>query len=104
MEYRQNVISSIYNSLQREGALFLVEKVIGNSSVIDDVMVKEYYNIKKENAYTEEQISDKRKALADTLVPLTSDWNKSMLRTAGFTKVDTFWRYLNFCGLIAVKN
>ena len=104
MEYRQNVISSIYNSLQREGAFFLVEKVIGNSSVIDDVMVKEYYNIKKDNAYTEEQISDKRKALAGTLVPLTSDWNKSMLRTAGFTKVDTFWRYLNFCGLIAVKN
>jgi tRNA (cmo5U34)-methyltransferase len=51
MEYRQNVISSIYNSLQREGALFLVEKVIGNSSVIDDVMVKEYYNIKKDNAF-----------------------------------------------------
>ena len=103
VEYRQKVISNIYASLQRDGALFLVEKVIGNSSTIDEVMVKEYYNIKRENAYTEEQISSKRKALAGTLVPLTADWNESMLRTAGFTKVDTFWRYLNFCGMIAVK-
>lgn len=104
IEYRQKVISSVYASLSRGGALFLVEKVIGNSNTIDEVMVKEYYNIKRENAYTEEQISDKRKALAGTLVPLTAEWNESMLRTAGFTKIDTFWRYLNFCGIIAVKN
>ena len=26
-----------------------------------------------------------------------------MLRTAGFRKVDMFWRCLNFCGWIAVK-
>lgn len=104
IEYRQNIISNIYASLQRGGALLLVEKIIGNSSVIDDVMVEEYYNIKKENAYTEEQIRDKRKALAGALVPLTLDWNLSMLRTAGFVKVDTFWRHLNFCGIIAVKN
>lgn len=104
LEYRQRVISNIFGSLQRGGALFLVEKVIGNSDTIDEVMVKEYYNIKRENAYTEEQIRTKRKALAGTLVPLTEGWNEQMLRTAGFTKIDTFWRYLNFCGIIAVKN
>lgn len=104
IEYRQKVISSIYASLTRGGALLLVEKVIGSSNAIDNVMVKEYYNIKRENSYTEEQISNKRKALAGMLVPLTAEWNESMLRTAGFTKVDTFWRYLNFCGMVAVKN
>lgn len=104
LEYRQRIISNIFGSLQRGGALFLVEKVIGTSDIIDEVMVKEYYNIKRENAYTEEQIRTKRKALAGTLVPLTEEWNEQMLRTAGFTKIDTFWRYLNFCGIIAVKN
>lgn len=103
IEYRQNIVSNIYDSMLRGGALLLVEKVIGSSSVIDDVLVKEYYNIKKDNAYTEAQISDKRKALAGNLVPLTAEWNESMLRNAGFSKVDTFWRYLNFCGMIAVK-
>lgn len=103
LEYRQKVVSSIYGSLQHGGALFLVEKVLGNSCVIDDAMVREYYTIKQGNGYSEKQIKDKRTALTGTLVPLTSEWNESMLRNAGFTMVDTFWRYLNFCGIIAVK-
>lgn len=103
IEYRQKIVSSIYDSLQKGGALFLVEKVIGNSHSIDKVMTKEYYDIKRENSYTEEQIVNKRKALAGTLVPLTIKMNESLLQTAGFSKVDTYWRYLNFCGIIAVK-
>lgn len=103
IEYRQKIISSIYDSLNKGGALFLVEKVIGNSHTIDKVMVDEYYEIKRENAYTEEQISAKRKALAGNLVPLTIKMNESLLEVAGFRKIDTFWRYLNFCGIIAVK-
>ena len=103
IEYRQKIISSIYNSLNKGGALFLVEKVIGHSHTIDEVMVKEYYEIKRENAYTEKQIKAKRKALAGTLVPLTIKMNESLLEVAGFRKIDTFWRYLNFCGIIAVK-
>lgn len=103
IEYRQKIISSIYDSLNKGGALFLVEKVIGNSHTIDKVMVNEYYEIKRENAYTEEQISAKRKALAGNLVPLTIKMNESLLEVAGFRKIDTFWRYLNFCGIIAVK-
>lgn len=103
IEYRQKIISSIYDSLNKGGALFLVEKVIGNSHTIDKVMVDEYYEIKRENAYTEEQISAKRKALAGNLVPLTIKMNESLLEVAGFRMIDTFWRYLNFCGIIAVK-
>lgn len=103
IEYRQKIISSIYDSLNKGGALFLVEKVIGNSHTIDKVMVDEYYEIKRENTYTEEQISAKRKALAGSLVPLTIKMNESLLEVAGFRKIDTFWRYLNFCGIIAVK-
>lgn len=103
IEYRQKVISSIYESMNKGGALFLVEKVIGNSHVIDKTMAQEYYEIKRENSYTEEQIESKRKSLAGTLVPLTCKMNESLLQVAGFSKIDTFWRYLNFCGIVAVK-
>lgn len=103
IEYRQKIISSIYDSLNKGGALFLVEKVIGNSHVIEKTMIQEYYEIKREHSYTEEQIENKRKSLAGTLVPLTYKMNESLLQVAGFTKIDTFWRYLNFCGIVAVK-
>lgn len=103
IEYRQKVLERIYDSLNPGGAFVWVEKVIGNSAVIDDMMVSEYYDIKRENAYTEEQIASKRKALEGSLVPLTEKMNESLLVNAGFRRYDMFWRYLNFCGIVAVK-
>lgn len=103
IEYRQKIVQSIYNTLIGGGAFILVEKVLGNTYDLDSVMIDEYYAIKAENAYTEEQISAKRKSLEGVLVPITADWNEQMLRNAGFKQVDCFWRYLNFAGWVAVK-
>lgn len=104
IEYRQKIISSIYKSLEPGGALILVEKVLGDNSGLDELFVGEYYKIKAENAYTQEQIAAKRKSLEGVLVPITAEWNEQMLRKAGFGSVDCFWRYLNFAGWLAVKS
>lgn len=103
IEYRQKIVQSIYDRLDKGGALILVEKVLGNTNEIDEMFVSEYYRLKSENAYTEEQIAAKRKSLEGVLVPITAEWNEGLLRSAGFSKVDCFWRYLNFAGLVAVK-
>ena len=103
IEYRQKIIQSIYDSLETGGALILVEKVLGCNYSIDEMLVDEYYKIKAENAYTQEQIIAKRTSLEGVLVPITAAWNEDMLKSAGFKSVDCFWRYLNFAGWIAVK-
>lgn len=103
IEYRQFIIENIYNSLESGGAFVFVEKVLGNTNEIDNVLVKEYYDLKKENRYTEEQISKKRKSLEGVLVPLTSEMNETLLKSCGFRKVDVFWRYLNFSAIVAIK-
>lgn len=99
--YRQKMISDIYDGLTPGGALIFVEKIVSES--MDDLMVDLYYQMKRENGYTEEQIREKRRSLENVLSPLKVEWNVDMLRTAGFQKVDMFWRCLNFCGWIAVK-
>lgn len=103
IEYRQKIISSIYNSLEPGGALILVEKVLGTNYEIDSMLVDEYYKIKADNAYTQEQIMAKRKSLEGVLVPITARWNEEILKDSGFTSVDCFWRYLNFAGWVAIK-
>lgn len=103
IEYRQKIINSIYESLQPGGAFIFVEKLLGTSYDIDSVFVDEYYDLKRENSYTNEQIADKRKSLEGVLVPVTESWNMDMLHMAGFKKVECFWRYLNFAGWLAVK-
>jgi len=103
IEYRQKIISSIYDSLEPGGALILVEKVLGTNYALDSMLVDEYYKIKAENSYTQEQILAKRKSLEGVLVPITAKWNEDMLKDSGFSSVDCFWRYLNFAGWIAIK-
>lgn len=103
IEYRQKIVSSIYDRLCDGGAFIFVEKVLGNTNELDDLMVSEYYGIKSENAYTQEQIATKRKSLEGVLVPITAKWNEDLLRSAGFRKIDCFWRCLNFAGWIAIK-
>lgn len=99
--YRQQIINQIYEGLRPGGCFIFVEKII--SETMDDLMVELYYEMKRTNGYTEDQIYEKRKSLENVLSPLKAPWNVDMMKTAGFRKVDMFWRCLNFCGWIAVK-
>lgn len=103
IEYRQKILNRVYASLEKGGAFLLVEKVLGNTDEVDSVLVDEYYRLKRDNAYTQEQIQAKRESLEGVLVPVTAKWNEDLLHNAGFTKIDCFWRYLNFVGWIAIK-
>ena len=103
IEYRWNILQSIYDSLNPGGALILVEKILGSNAHIDNILVNEYYNIKRENGYSEELIQNKRKSLEGVLVPLTSDFNEHLLTMCGFKEIDCFWRCLNFCAWVAIK-
>jgi tRNA (cmo5U34)-methyltransferase len=103
IEYRQNIMEKVYDSLAPGGAFIFVEKILGNSAVIDAILVDLYYGMKSENDYTKEQIQRKKASLEGVLVPMTAKANEDLLRTAGFVKVDCFWRCLNFAGWVAIK-
>ena len=103
IEYRQHIVQNIYNSLSTNGCFIMVEKVLGNTDNINKLFVKNYYDMKKQNGYTEEQIERKRLSLEGVLVPVTSDWNVDLLKQAGFRQVDVFWKWMNFVGYIAIK-
>ena len=87
IEYRHRIVQSIYDTLEPNGAFILVEKVLGSTYDIDSILVKEYYDMKSDNQYTQEQIMSKRKSLEGTLVPITSHWNEEILRNCGFRHI-----------------
>lgn len=103
LEHRQRILRTIYKHTQPGGALILVEKVLGATADLDALMVDRYYTLKAENGYSQEQIERKRLSLEGVLVPVTAAWNEELLKGAGFTHVDCFWRWMNFAGWIAVK-
>lgn len=96
-ECRQRLLADIYESTVPGGALILVEKTLANSAGFDRLLVDSYYDLKRANGYTQEQIDAKRKSLRGVLMPLTAEANEAMLRAEGFD-VQPFWRALNFAG------
>ena len=103
MENRQEIFSSLYDSLISGGALILVEKILGANHNLNKNMNQIYFNHKKINGYTKDQIESKRKSLEGVLVPVTSRWNEDLIKSAGFRYTDCFWRWMNFSGWVAVK-
>jgi tRNA (cmo5U34)-methyltransferase len=103
IEYRQEIVQKVYDSLMPNGAFILVEKVLGSDSEMNSLLINQYLSLKGQNGYTVEQINAKRKALEGVLVPVTGRWNEDLLSLAGFSHIECFWRHLNFSGWLAIK-
>jgi len=101
--YRDTLIKGILQGLNESGCLILVEKVLGEDSVFNRFFIKYYYDLKKRHGYSEMEIANKREALENVLVPYKLMENREMLLRAGFRYCDVFFKWYNFCGMIAVK-
>jgi tRNA (cmo5U34)-methyltransferase len=100
---RDRVISSIAHGLNDGGCLILVEKVLSQDSTINRLFIKHYYEFKKRNGYSELEISQKREALENVLIPYHLEENRELLLRNGFKSCDVFFRWYNFCGMLALK-
>ena len=101
--YREQIIQTIYNQLNHMGCLILVEKVLGEDTMFNRLFIKYYYEMKKRNRYTVTEITQKREALENVLIPYKLSENRGLLEKCGFRYIDTFFKWYNFTGMVAVK-
>lgn len=100
---RMNLIQSIYNDLKPGGALILSEKIKFEKKLQNDMVNFIHYEFKKANGYSELEISQKRSALDNILIPDTLAKHQARLGKAGFKQVYIYYQNLNFMSLIAIK-
>jgi len=100
---REKLIKKIYQSLKSGGIFIFSEKLITSHKKLDKQMIDIYYNHKKKQGYSDLEITRKREALENVLVPYTEDENKKMVLDAGFLHVETLFRWNNFALFIAYK-
>jgi tRNA (cmo5U34)-methyltransferase len=101
--WRDRLIRRIAQGMAENGCLILVEKVLGENSTFNRLFIKHYYEMKKRNGYSDLEIAQKREALENVLIPYRLEENKELLRGQGFQHVDVFFKWYNFCGLLAMK-
>ena len=100
---RERLMADIYRGLNDQGCLIVVEKVLGEDSLFNRLFIRYYYDMKRRNGYSEMEIAQKREALENVLIPYTLLENRELLLRTGFRYVDVFFKWYNFCGIVAVK-
>jgi tRNA (cmo5U34)-methyltransferase len=101
--YREQLLKNIYDGLNPGGVLILVEKILAEESNFNRDFIKYYYNYKRRNNYSELEISQKREALENVLIPYKLTEDITLLRDRGFSDCEVFFKWYNFAGIVAVK-
>ncbi len=100
---REKLIKKIYNSLN-DGQIFIFsEKVISENKLLNKIYIDKYYEFKKTQGYSEYEISQKREALENVLVPYSVEENLKMIKDSGFKSCDIIFKWYNFATFIAIK-
>lgn len=102
--YREKLLRRIYEGLNPGGVLVISEKILAEDSLFNRNFIKYYYDYKRRNQYSELEISQKREALENVLIPYKLSENVKMLMEAGFSHTEVFFKWYNFSGFIAIKN
>lgn len=102
-KYRQDLINRIYNGLNKGSGFIMVEKVVGSNARFNKIWTDLYHEMKLRNGLSEKHVFAKSRAIRGVLQPYTVDENIQMLQEAGFRDIDTFFKWNNFVGFIAIK-
>jgi tRNA (cmo5U34)-methyltransferase len=102
--FREKLLKSIVDGIVPGGVLIIVEKILGEESLFNRNFIKYYYDMKRRHQYSEMEISQKREALENVLIPYKLSENILMLKEAGFAHCEIFFKWYNFSGVIAKKN
>ncbi|MEN8193261.1 MAG: carboxy-S-adenosyl-L-methionine synthase CmoA [Bacteroidota bacterium] len=100
---RETILQNIYNGLNKGGILILSEKIVFNDSALNERQIKRYYDFKRLQGYSELEISQKRNALENVLIPETSEQLLNRLEKAGFKHSDLWFQLYNFISIVAEK-
>ena len=101
--HREKVVRRIYDSLQPGGVLILSEKVLEEKTHLSRLFIDAYYRFKRDQGYTELEISQKRERLENVLVPYKVSELIELLQGSGFNEAGVFFKWHNFASLIAIK-
>ncbi|MCW7754710.1 carboxy-S-adenosyl-L-methionine synthase CmoA [Desulfobotulus sp. H1] len=100
---RKGLVCRIYDALVPGGILLLTEKVVHENTFLTDMQQELYYEFKAANGYSSLEISRKREALENVLVPETMEAHQKRLAMAGFRKVEIYLKWFHFTSFLAVK-
>ena len=100
---RLPLLTRIHAGIRPGGVLILSEKVVYDDAGLNTLLTEMHLDFKRAHGYSELEISQKRTALENVLVPETVAEHRERLLTAGFSSADVWFQCFNFMSMLAIK-
>jgi tRNA (cmo5U34)-methyltransferase len=100
---RDALMQHIYEGMVPGGVLVLSEKVIFAEREYNQRMIDIHHDYKRANGYSDLEISQKRTALENVLVPETIEAHQQRLQNAGFSTAEVWFQAFNFMSMMAIR-
>lgn len=100
---RDALINKIWSALVPGGVLVLSEKIQFEDSNVYQALTKIHHQYKADQGYSQLEISQKRDAIENVLLPESLDCHVKRLQSAGFNTITPWIQNLQFISIIAIK-
>ena len=102
-DLRDALIEKIYNGLKPGGVLIISEKLAFADNSAQQLQQQLHLDFKRANGYSDLEISQKRNALENVMIPETAEAHYQRFQTAGFPQIEQWFQCFNFASFIAIK-
>ncbi len=100
---RHALLSKIYRGMLPGGILIISEKIQFNDACQQNLQTEMHHAFKKAQGYSDLEISQKRTALENVLIPETFAQHQQRLLEVGFNSAEQWFQYFNFVSMVALK-
>jgi tRNA (cmo5U34)-methyltransferase len=102
-DQRAGMLARIAQGLNPGGVLVLSEKICFADESQQTLFTELHHDFKRLNGYSDLEISQKRQAIENVLIPDTLEQHKARLLANGFRTVHCWFQCFNFVSLLAIR-
>jgi len=100
---RDVLMTKLFDALIPGGILILSEKIKLGHAVMDSAIIDLHHDFKRENGYSNLEISQKRTALENVMILDEYSLHEKRLLNTGFDAVSIWYQQFNFVSFFAIK-
>jgi len=100
---RTDALIRVRDGMLDGGVFVLSEKVADEDPAVERLLVELHHDFKRANAYSDLEISRKRTALENVLIPEATQAHLRRLAEAGFRHAGVWLKHFNFVSIVALR-
>ncbi len=100
---REDLIMRIADGMLPGGVMILSEKIAFSDPHLQALNNDLHHSFKRQNGYSDMEISQKRSAIENIMIPETLSVHRERMLAAGFTSIDVWFQCFNFASIVAIK-